>query len=312
MLRVLILGSSGFLGRHLVDELMENDNMTLTGFGRKADSRLSPPHRFIQGDYADRETLKKALADQDVVYHFVSQTIPSSSWDNPMLEIEKNLIPTLRMIELASESGVRKICFPSSGGTVYGTRQSALNESAPTEPFSPYGIVKRTVESFLQYANVKHGINYDIYRISNVYGEGQDTGKGLGFINTALEHIIDGRPVVVYGDGENVRDYIYVKDVVKLLAFHALRDLKTSDICNVSSNCSISLNELLVVLKNVTGIDFEVQYLPGRLNDNRTVIIDNAKILGSYRGFLLTSLEEGIKNTYSFLKNRSAYVKKSV
>lgn len=311
MLKVLVLGANGFIGRNLVNELLKKE-IRVTGFGRNADFRFNPKARFIQGSFEEDNALRKALADQDIVYHLISQTIPSSSWDNPLLEIEKNLKPSLRLIELAAESGVKKICFASSGGTVYGFQESVLGEEATTEPFSPYGIVKRTIESFLQYAKVRREIAYDIYRITNVYGEGQITEKGLGFINTALENAINSRPISVFGDGEIVRDYIYVKDVAKALASSTLRSLESSNIFNLSSNCPISLNDLIVLIKDVLGVDLEVRYLPGRLNDNRTVKIDNSKILRYCSGLSLTPLEDGIRITHNFLKKRLAHVKKSV
>jgi UDP-glucose 4-epimerase len=304
MLKVLILGFSGFIGKHLTAQLVEKNNTLLTVFGHHADFSSLAKLRFIEGDFENSIALKKALENQDIVYNFVSHTIPSSSWDNPLLEIEKNLTPTLRLIELAVESGVKKICFPSSGGTIYGLQENTLTEESLTEPFSPYGITKRYIESFLQYAHIKHGLNYDIYRISNVYGEGQDIGKGLGFINTALENIANNRPVIIYGDGENVRDYIYVKDVVKLIMLSVTKNLEDSDIYNVSSNQPISLNGLLDVIRNVIEVDFEVIYAPNRLSDNRKVCLDNSKIMKLFLNESLCSLEEGIKNTYDYLKNK--------
>ena len=312
MLKVLVLGFNGFIGRHLTAELAKKNDISLTVFGRNADFGKLDNLHYFQGDFEDTTALKKALENQDIVYNFVSHTIPSSSWDNPLLEIEKNLTPTLRLIELAAESGVKKICFPSSGGTIYGLQQNLLTEESLTEPFSPYGITKRTIESFLQYAKFKHRLNYDIYRISNVYGEGQNIGKGLGFINTTLENIVNNRPVVIYGDGENIRDYIYVKDVVKLLMLSVNKNVKDSDIYNVSSNNPISLNSLIDLIRNVTKIDFSVTYVPNRLSDNQKVCLDNSKIMKLCSEMSLCSLEEGIKNTYDYLKDKSMYAQKSL
>ena len=166
-----------------------------------------------------------------------------------------------------------------------------MTEKTPAEPFSPHGIIKRAIESFLQYAKLNYKIHYDIYRISNAYGEGQNVGKGLGFINTALENIINNRPVIIYGDGENVRDYIYVKDIAKLLMLSFSKDLEDSDIYNISSNHAISLNELIILIKKVLDIDFEVKHLSGRLSDNRKVILDNFKIMENFKETRLTTLE---------------------
>src|SRR5215203_5242749 len=179
MLKILILGSTGFIGKHLVEELSARENVEVTVFGRSPFNDFNGRIRAIQKDFEDTNALREALERQDIVYHLISQTIPSTSWDDTLFEIEKNLMPTLRFIEIAAACKVKKICFPSSGGTVYGLQEKVLTEETPTAPFSPHGIIKRTIESFLQYALYKYQINYDIYRISNVYGEGQNVGEGL-------------------------------------------------------------------------------------------------------------------------------------
>jgi len=305
MLRILGLGFNGFIGRCLTAALVEKENISVTIFSKdtvpSSDTRL----KYIQGDFLDTVALRKALANQDIVYHLISQTIPSSSWNYPLLEVEKNLIPTLNLIELSAEANVKKICFASSGGTVYGLQERLLDEQSLTEPFSPYGIIKRAMESLLLYAKMKCELNYDIYRISNAYGEGQNVGKGLGFINCALENIIMGRPVIIYGDGENIRDYIYVKDIAELLTLSIYKPLKDSDIYNVSSGHPISLNALVNLMKDVLGIDFEVSYISGRTSDNKCVILNNAKIMNFFENRSLTFLEDGIKQTYANLKKAS-------
>lgn len=312
MKRVLVLGSRGFIGRNLVNVLTNDPTVNVTGFGRKHPEGLNGHFRFIEGSFEDPNSLKAALLNQDIVYHLISQTIPSSSWDSPEIEIQNNLRPAIDMIRIAADAGVKKICFASSGGTVYGLNSSVLNENDLTAPFAPYGIIKRTIESFLEYARHRYEINYDIYRISNAYGEGQDVARGLGFINTTLESILHGRPVVVYGDGEAVRDFIHVKDVAALLALSLKKTTDTSDIFNLSSNRPISLNDLLVIIRDVTKVDFAVEYRDGRLNDNKKVMLDNAKIMNVNPGHSLISLEDGVRETYNYLKKLRFYVEKSV
>lgn len=305
------MGSGGFIGRNLVETLLCDPDVTVTGFGRTA-RNTNKNVQFIEGNIEDSTILARALRNQDIIYHLISQTIPSSSWDNPLLEIDNNLQPSIKLIELAAAAGVQKICFASSGGTVYGLNDSVLNEDSPTDPFSPYGIIKRTIESFLEYARHRYGVNYDIYRISNAYGEGQDVSKGLGFINTILENIVNGRPVVVYGNGENVRDFIHVVDVGKLLARSVSLNLGASNIFNISSNNPISLNDLLALMKQVTSVDFEIQYRANRLNDNKKVILDNSKIMKLNGGVSLISLKDGVEKTYNYLQKRATYVEKSI
>lgn len=312
MKRVLIIGSSGFIGRSLVDALLADREIALTGFGRTPVSEHVSKIRFIRGYFEDQGILTEAMRNQDIVYHLISQSIPSSSWETPEIEIEKNLTPSIRLIELAAAAGVKKICFASSGGTVYGPSDSPLTEDSPTEPFSPYGIVKRAFESFLEYARCRFGINYDIYRISNAYGEGQDVSKGLGFINTTLENIVDGRVVIIYGDGETVRDFIHVRDVGRLLAYGVKGNLNESNVFNLSSGHAISLNELLSLIREVVGMDFRVEYRPGRLNDNKMVMLNNSKIMSLMSDVPLIDLKDGVQEAYNYIKKRSLYVEKTV
>jgi UDP-glucose 4-epimerase len=311
MLKVVVLGSNSFIGKHLIRHLAEKKDVSLTLFGKTRGPEFENLN-FVQGDFEDSESLSKALRGQDLVYHFISPTIPASSWNAPLMELDKNLRPFMNFLELAGDSRIKKICFASSGGTVYGLQEDLLTEDHSTEPFSPHGIIKRTTESFLQYAKHRYGITYDIYRMSNVYGEGQDVGKGLGFINTALENITNHRPVLIYGTGENVRDYIYVKDVSKLLALSLKKDLNDSDIYNISSNHPISLNELIELMKKVLGFDFEVKYLPKRMSDNQKVVLSNTKIMQYFARMILTSLDEGITKTYNYLRKQEKFVKKSI
>lgn len=303
MIKVLILGSEGFIGRHLAGLLSDDPELIVTGFGRAVHQKSNGNLTFVRGDFNDRDAVSKALYGQDIVYHLVSQTIPSTSWDEPKFDVERNLLPSLDLIELAAAAGVNKICFASSGGTVYGTNDNVIDETCLTEPFSPYGIVKRAIESFLKYAECRYGVCSDIYRISNAYGPGQNVAGGLGFINTALENIVAGRPVVIYGDGEIIRDFIYVKDAARILATSVLRNVKESSVFNVSANNPISLNDLLTMLRQETGIDFEVRRLPGRLNDNKKVMLDNSKIVSLSGISRLIPLEQGIRETYEFLKD---------
>lgn len=135
MLKILLMGASGFIGKHLISTFSNREDLLLTIFGRTYENPDIKNVRFINGNYEDSRDLMKALKGQDLIYHFISQTIPSSSWDNPLAEIEKNLIPFLTFIRLAAENGIKKICFASSGGTVYGLQSNLLTEESLTEPF---------------------------------------------------------------------------------------------------------------------------------------------------------------------------------
>ena len=305
MKRVIVLGSNGFIGRRLVSHLIAGGDAEVTGFDRSA-SGCNADLRFVEGQFEDTDALRRYLKGQNVVFHLISQSIPSSTWLDPVSDVEKNLIPSIRLIEAAADAGVERIAFASSGGTVYGRQPGLLDEESRTEPFSPYGIVKRSIESFLQYAEDRYGLRYDLYRISNVYGEGMNIQKGLGFINTALELMLRGQTIKIFGDGETLRDYVHVDDVARFLATTVRRGKGKSGVFNVSSNRPLTLNSLISIIREVTGEECDVEYLPARASDNETVVIDNSRML-SESGFTnMITLEEGIERTYRSLKMRSS------
>jgi len=304
--RILILGGNGFIGNHLINKLLANNHF-VTAFGRTASGfEMNNPENFlfVKGDFEDVKQLNEILFKQDIVYHLISRTIPANSWEKHEIEISKNLSPTLHLIELAIRNKVKKICFASSGGTVYGINNKVNHENSPTIPVTPHGIIKRTIESFLQNAKYSHNLDYDIYRISNVYGEGQNIKKGLGFINTAIENIIKNRKVTVFGDGTNIRDFVYVSDVAELMSYSVQGNENKSNIYNISLGKSYSLNEVLEIMKSVLNIDFEINYVSKRISDIPISRISNKKIIRKTKKAGLIPIDTGILNTYKYLLSK--------
>jgi UDP-glucose 4-epimerase len=302
-MRVAIIGSNGFIGSHLVDKLSQLPDVNLFLFGKNETSRFGDLYPYTQLNLIDQQQINLHFSDIDVVYYLASGTIPSTSWNNPLSELEKNLIPFITFTECISKLNLKKIIFVSSGGTIYGPADQKINEEANKNPFSPYGIIKLTMEYFLNYFKKKYDINFDIYRVSNVYGEGQDTSKGLGIINTFIENILAKKQIQIFGNGENTRNYVYVKDVTELLSYSMTSNLNKSHIYNISSNNTITINDLVKILRSVAVEDFIVLNELERQSDNSTINLDNTKILRNYPDFQFTNINDGIFNTYTFIKS---------
>lgn len=298
---VAIIGANGFIGRHLT-EVLSKKNINLYLFGKSKESAFGKTIAYTQLDLLNKEQILNHFSSIDIVYYLASETIPATSWENPILEIEKNLNPFIHFTETISKLNVKKIIFISSAGTVYGPSEHKVKEDAVTKPFSPYGIIKLTMENFLSYFQKKSNLQFDIYRVSNVYGDGQDTSKGLGIINTFLEKIISEKKITIFGDGESVRNYIYVRDVAELMSLSLTSRLNESNIYNLSSNDTLSINTLIKLMKGIVSEDFEVSYLETRQSDNSKIDLDNAKILEAYPDYILTEIKSGILKTYNELK----------
>ncbi|MDX2172131.1 MAG: NAD-dependent epimerase/dehydratase family protein [Bacteroidota bacterium] len=301
---VAIIGSNGFIGSHLTRFLAEKSNVNLHLFGRSHESIINVGN-YKQINLFDNDKNTEYFKNIDVVYYLVSETIPANSWANPLVDVEKNLVPFLTFAECLSKLQVKKIVYLSSAGTVYGTTTKKVDENYNKNPFSPYGITKLAIENFLLYYKTKHNINYDIFRISNVYGEGQDTSKGLGLINTFLEKIISDHKIKIFGDGNNLRNYIYVKDVAELLGLSLQKDFNSSEIYNLSSNDTLTINEIINLIKQTVNETFETEYVTKRESDNTAIDLDNSKLINTVSDFKFTPIQQGILQTYNFIKNKS-------
>ena len=308
---ILVLGGGGFLGFNFLEEIISTDTSkkyNITVFAKSHSELLdklaatNSNVKIVRGNYRNINEISEASKNQDIVYHFISETYPHNSWNNPGIEIETTFIPTLRLLETLVKCKVKKIVFLSSAGTVYGFNSNKLNEETITNPFSPHGIFKLTIENFLNYYHHLYNLNYDIYRIANAYGPNQDINKGLGFINTTINNIIKSKEAVIYCDGSIVRDYIYVKDIARLLALSLTKSISDSSLYIVSSGKEYSLNQLVQKIREIIPIEFKLKYIENRASDNKVVSLDNNKIMKLFPGFAFQSLEEGIKATYDFIK----------
>jgi len=299
---VAVIGSNGFIGGHLAQRLQQMPGINLFLFGRSEHPAVEYAAPYARIDLSNAPLVQQQFARIDLVYYLVSETIPSTSWENPVVEIEKNLLPFLNFMSAITVTTVKKVVFISSGGTVYGATHHQVNEDSATHPFSPYGINKLTMEHYLDYFRHKHGINFDIYRPSNVYGEGQNIKKGLGIINTFLENILSAHEVRIFGSGNNVRNFLYVKDLIDVACLSLNADVNTSEVYNVSSQDTRSLNELVDVMKKVVQEDFKVLHTPARDSDNSTIYLDNAKMTTALPQLAMTPIEEGIRKTYQHIK----------
>ena len=296
------------MGTHLVEFLSKMPSVVLTCY----DLRPHPYQihsnsvSYVQGDLSDTVALETALQGQDIIYHLAILTNPSATWNNPEEEVEVTLKSFLRIIEYASQAGVRKIVLPSSGGTVYGMNPGVLDEKTDLKPFSPHGIIKVACENFLLYAKKKYSMSYDIYRISNPYGPGQKyLPAKLGVIANWLETINRGEEIEIFGDGRIIRDFIYISDAVEMLSLSIKKDLLHCDVYNIGSSKGTSLRELAEIIDEVLPVEVSIKFLSERPVDNLAVILDNKKILAEFQDFEFVQLKEGILKTWDYLTHES-------
>jgi len=302
----LVLGGAGFIGSHLVDALLRAGHRVRV-FDRPHLDRLTDASRggaveMFTGDFLDPHCLEPAVRGADAVFHLVSTTLPKTSNDNPMYDVETNVLGSLRLLELCRRHAVRRIVFASSGGTVYGVPRSVpVTEGDPTLPICSYGIHKLAIEKYLHLFQALHGLDYRVLRPPNVYGPRQRLDTAQGAVGVFLDRALRGQPIRIWGDGGVVRDYVYVEDAVqgfvKALAFEG-----EARVFNLGTGVGLSLKALVAAIERLLGRPVPVEYLPARPVDVPVNVLD-ASLAGRHLDWRATTpLEEGLRRTCEWLR----------
>jgi UDP-glucose 4-epimerase len=307
MASCLVLGGAGFIGSH-VAEALAHEGHRVKLFDRPHVDRLplfarQQGFEIFTGDFLNPQALSPALRGSEVVFHLVSTTLPKTSNDNPVYDVETNVLGSLRLLALCREHAVRKVVFISSGGTVYGLPRSVpVGEDHPTEPISSYGIHKLAVEKYLHLAHRLHGLDYCILRPGNLYGPRQRLDTAQGVVAVFLDHALRGEPIQIWGDGSVVRDYVYVGDAVQAI-LKAARFQGEPRIFNIGSGIGVSLNQLVAEIQNVLGRPMKVEYAEPRAVDVPVNVLDCARARRHLGWSASTPLDEGLRRTCEWLRS---------
>jgi UDP-glucose 4-epimerase len=306
MASCLVLGGAGFIGSHLAEALLQAGHRVRI-FDRPHLDRLPA---FLQrgefevftGDFLNPRALGAALEGSEIVFHLVSTTLPKTSNDNPVYDMESNVVGTLRLLELCREQRVRKVVFTSSGGTVYGVpRAVPIDEGHPTDPICSYGIHKLSIEKHLQLQRRLHGLDYCVLRPSNLYGPRQRLDVAQGAVAVFLDRALRGQPIQVWGDGSVVRDYLYVGDAAEALVRAAAFDGEPR-LFNIGSGVGTSLTQLIGEIEGLLGRPVPVEYAPARPLDVPANVLD-ASLARRHLGWTpRTSLAEGLRRTHASMR----------
>lgn len=233
----------------------------------------------------------------DVVVHLVSTLIPGSSYDDYKQEYNNIIFPSIELMEICVERGIRFVYF-SSGGTIYGNRNDVLPfvEQDPMAPISYYGWSKQMMENSILFMHRTKGLKYLIIRPSNPYGHGQNLYGKQGLVAVAIGKIIKGEPIEVWGDGSAVRDYIYIDDLANVFSQLIEKDVNNITL-NIGSGRGYSVNDVLAFLKIVSKKDFKIVYKNPRPVDVSNMVLDISN-LRQCIDIEFTPFMEGIKRFY--------------
>lgn len=307
--RVLVTGGAGFIASHVADAYLEAGDEVWVVDDLSSGKRENVPEgaRFVEMDVADPD-LRNLFREVrfDLVNHHAAQIDVRVSVADPMRDARINVLGLLNVAEGALEVGSRRVVFVSSGGVVYGEpEQIPTPETAPKLPLSPYGVTKLSGEFYLHYYRQIRGLEYVALRYSNVFGPRQDPHGEAGVVAIFCTRLLDGEPLTIFGDGEQTRDYVFVRDVVS--ANMMVSDLQLEDgsgldafAFNVGTRVATSVNQLADALEEVAGRHPGRENRPARPGELLHSTLDTSRIR-SFGWSPSFTLREGLRQTFEHI-----------
>ncbi len=304
--KTLVIGGTGFIGKNLSQYLVQAGREVTVLARKPLDEKILflGNVNFILGDISDKHLIADLVGACDEVVHLAYASIPNTSFDDPVKDLNENLPPTVFLMQQCAEKKVRLINV-SSGGTVYGQAQFLpIHETHPTNPISPYGVTKLTLEHYaFLYAKTK-GMSHICIRPANPYGVGQIPFAGQGFVSTAIASALKRQPIPIYGEHGTIRDYIYIDDLSQGIVA-AMNHGSDGDIFNIGSGVGRSNLDVLQTLSPLLGrydVDLKIQFMPPRVFDVQENILDSSKLSGISGWQPKEIFSDGLEKTIQFIK----------
>ena len=309
-MNILLLGAASFIGTNLTIELAKNAENEITLVDRCKDffnpiiNMNLKNIRIIESGLTVDTDFDSILKNQEVVYHLVSTTVPTTSNQHISQELVSNVVFSANLFEACIRCGVKKVVFISSGGTVYGKEVDCpLKEKTATYPISSYGVQKVTIEKLLYLYRYMYGLDYRVIRLANPYGPHQRPNGVLGAVTTFTYKALKGDEITVYGDGSVVRDFIYIDDAIRAI-MKIVEGENKHHTFNLGCGYGTSIKQVLTTIERTLGIKLNVSYVEGRKVDVPTNYLDISRYEKYYGALNPISLEEGIRKTADFMKQK--------
>lgn len=298
---IVVTGGAGFIGSHIAEELSkDNDVIIIDNLYAGKIENIPPNVKFIRADIRDYKSMAELISQADYVFHEAALVSVVESVERPLLTEEINVLGTLNVLKALSE-GHGKFIFASSAA-VYGDNQNLpLKESEKPKPLSPYGITKVSAEYYCKVFYELYGVPTVSLRYFNVFGERQGYNQYAGVISIFINRALKGEPLIIYGDGKQTRDFIYVKDVVKANILAAESSKANGKVFNVAKGERTSILELALKIIEITGSSSSIIFDKPRPGDIRHSQADISKIMKL--GFKPEySLKEGLLKTVEWYR----------
>lgn len=307
-MNILVTGGAGFIGSHVVDAFLAEGHRVAViddlSTGRR--EQVNPAARFYQADIRDDEAIGRILAMEkpEVISHQAARANVRESMEKPVLYADVNVLGSLRLLEAARKHGVRKVIYASTGGAVYGEPQYLpVDEDHPINPLDPYGASKHHVEHYLHLYRLNYGLQYTILRYPNVYGPRQDPLGEAGVVAIFTGQMLSGRQPVIFGTGEQQRDFVYVTDVARANVLALTRG--DGGIYCIGSGVGSSVNQIFAALKQATGYQGPEVHGPAKLGEVSRIYLNAARARAELGWQPTVPLQEGLNRTVEYFRSQA-------
>jgi UDP-glucose 4-epimerase len=311
----MVTGGAGFIGSTLVDRLLAEDwsvdvvdDLSSGSLANLASARAQPDRRF---SFHRIDVSSPALIDliahrrPDIVFHLAAQIDVRVSVTHPVFDATVNILGTLNVCEGALAAGTNKVVLAASGGTLYGTTQELpIREGQPQTPESPYGVAKKAAGDYLHYYRQVRGLEYTSLAMANIYGPRQDAHGEAGVVSIFAGKLLSRERPVIFGDGSQTRDFVYVDDAVD--AFARSAEKGGGLLMNIGTGVETSVQQLYDVMARLTGFKEPARYDPPRAGELQRSALDPSRA-GIHLGWKpWTNLEQGVARTLEHFKGQLA------
>ena len=302
-MRIVIFGANGFIGVNLINELLKNNTNNIFAYDKEFTNFKNNSNQNLilnSIDFVNCNNFDNFLEEGDIVIHLISSNVPGTNTFDLKNDIKLNSFSTIDLLDSCVRRKVKKIIYFSSGGAIYGENISPCEENSSLDPISSYGLQKLLIEKILKIYEHRFALKYNVIRLSNPYGPYQKPNRGQGVVNTFLFNIFKGNKIKIYGDGNVVRDYIFITDAILMILKIVFSEI--SGTFNVGSGKGMNLNEIIADIEKLFGLHAKKEFVDVRVNDISFNVLNIEKFIKTFGPVNFLKFEDGLKLTIEYFK----------